>query len=64
MTNKEKTILFLKAFCILIWVGAAVISGASVLNGDANAFVKVMAVITMVINLGIAGKIGYDQLIK
>ena len=64
MTNKEKTILFLKAFCILIWVGAAVISGASVLNGDANAFVKVMAVITMVINLGLAGKIGYDQFLK
>ena len=64
MTNKEKTILFLKAFFILMWVVAAVISDASVLNGDANAFVKVMAVITMVINLGLAGKIGYDQIIK
>lgn len=64
MTNKEKTILFLKAFCILIWVGAAVISGAFVLNSDANAFVKVMAVITMVINLCLAGEIGYEQIIK
>lgn len=64
MTNKEKTILFLKALCILLWIGAAVITSASVLNGDANVFVKVMAVITMVINLGLAGKIGYDKLIK
>lgn len=64
MTNKEKTILFLKAFCILIWVVAAVISGAFVLNGDAKAFVKVAEVITIVTNLGLAGIIAYKQIIK
>ncbi len=64
MTNKDKTILFFKVFCALLWAGATVISGASVLNGDADAFVKVMAVITMVINLAIAGKFCYEQIIK
>lgn len=64
MTNKEKTVLFLKALCVLILAGSAVISGASVLNGGANAFVKATAVITIVTNLGIAGKIVYDKFLK
>lgn len=64
MTNKEKTILFLKAFCILIWIGATVMSCASVLNGGADAFVKAAAVITIATNLGLAGIIAHKQIIK
>lgn len=65
MTNKEKTILFLKAFCILIvWVGAAVITSASVFNGGEAAFVKIAAIANLLINLGLAGKTFYEVFIK
>lgn len=64
MTNKEKTILFLKALCILLWIGAAVITSAAVLNGNAGAFVKTAAVANILINLGLAGKKVYDMFLK
>lgn len=64
MTNKEKTILFLKAICLLIWVGVAVMTSAAALNGDASAFVKTAAVANLLINLGLAGKTGYDVFFK
>lgn len=64
MTNKEKTILFLKSLGLLVWAGAAVITGASVMNGDAAVFVKVMAVFNIVINLALVGKMAYDQFLK
>ena len=64
MTNKEKTILFLKGLGLLVWAGAAVITGASVLNGDDAAFVKAMAMFNIVINLALVGKTVYDQFLK
>lgn len=64
MTNKEKTILFLKALCLLFWVGAAVVTCVAVLNGDASNFTKFNAAILLVFNLGLAGKFGFEQIIK
>lgn len=64
MTNKEKTIMFIEALCILLWMGAAVITSAAALNGCWGAFVSIAAVLNLLVNLGLAGLVGYGLFFK
>ena len=64
MTNKEKTVMFLKALCILLWVGVAVITSAAALNGKWGAFVSIAAVANILVNTCLAGMKAYDWFFK
>lgn len=56
--------MFLKALCILLWVGVAVITSAAALNGKWGAFVSIASVANILVNTCLAGMKAYDWFFK